>query len=87
MQSPTVVVVATLDTKGVDAAFVRDLILEKGLATLLVDVGVLGDITVTPDIGREEIAEYAGTTLAELIDTKDKGLTITTQSAGLVALV
>ena len=86
-QSPTVVVVATLDTKGIDAAFVRDLIQEKGLVTLLVDVGVLGDITVTPDIGREEIAEYAGTTLAELIDTKDKGLTITTQSAGLVALV
>ena len=86
-QAPTVVVVATLDTKGIDADFVRGLIEKRGLATLLVDVGVLDDIPVTPDFTREQIAEHAGTTLAKLIATKDKGLAITTQSAGLVALV
>ncbi|MBT7953788.1 MAG: Tm-1-like ATP-binding domain-containing protein [Rhodospirillaceae bacterium] len=86
-QAPTVVVVATLDTKGIDADFVRGLIEKRGLATLLVDVGVLDDIPVTPDFTREQIAEHAGTTLAKLTATKDKGLAITTQSAGLVALV
>ncbi len=86
-QSPTVVVVATLDTKGIDAAFVRGLIEDQGLATLLIDVGILGDIPEAPDITREQIAEQAGTTLEQLIATGDKGLAITTQLKGLVALV
>lgn len=85
--SPTILVVATLDTKGLDAAFVRDRIRDWGLATLLVDVGILGDVHQTPDIGREQIAEYAGTNLEKLIADGDKGMAITTQSRGLEALV
>ncbi len=84
---PTVIIVATLDTKGIDAAFVRDLIGGQGVGTLLVDVGILGNVPVKPDIGRQDITEKAGTTLDRLIESGDKGKAITTQSEGLVALV
>src|SRR5262245_34611451 len=38
-----VVLIATLDTKGGEAEFVRDLLHAKGLETLVIDAGVLGD--------------------------------------------
>ena len=54
---PTVVLLGTLDTKGVEYAFLRDRLLEHGVDVLLVDAGV-NDPSVTPDIGREELRVY-----------------------------
>ena len=39
----TVVVVGTLDTKGEEFAFIKDLIEKEGLETLVVDYGVMGE--------------------------------------------
>ncbi len=83
----TVVVVATLDTKGKEAAFVRDQIAEWGLDTILIDPGILGRPSVTADIGRQEIAKAAGTTLDALIARGEKGYAITTQTRGLAQVV
>lgn len=65
----TVAVVATLDTKGLEAAFLREQFAARGLAARLIDVGVAG----TPqcalqdgDVFREQVAEAAGTTLEAL---------------------
>ncbi len=38
----TVAVLATLDTKGPEAAYLRDRIRERGLTPLVVDCGILG---------------------------------------------
>ena len=38
-----VVIVGALDTKGEEFRFVRDLIRMRGLETLVVDFGVMGD--------------------------------------------
>jgi uncharacterized protein (UPF0261 family) len=50
----TVVLIGALDTKGKEFAFVKDLIEQQGLKTLVIDFGVLGEPVFEPDIGRVE---------------------------------
>lgn len=83
----TVVIVATLDTKGEAVAYLRDEIASWGLDTILIDPGVLGAPTVKADITREEVAQAAGTTLQELIAQGKKGVCIAKQTEGLCAIV
>jgi uncharacterized protein (UPF0261 family) len=68
----TVVLVGALDTKGVEFAFVKDLIERAGLDTLVVDFGVIGAPTLAPDISREQVAEAGGGDLAYLASGQHK---------------
>lgn len=63
---PSVVLLGTLDTKGPEHDFVRDRLRDAGVAVTLVDVGVLGQPSVDPDVPAHEVAAAAGTTLADL---------------------
>jgi uncharacterized protein (UPF0261 family) len=79
----TVVIVATLDTKGEEAAYVRDHVAAWGLHTILIDPGILPAPTVEADISREAVAEAAGTRLEALLAHGDKAHAIATQTEGL----
>jgi uncharacterized protein (UPF0261 family) len=83
----TVVVVATLDTKGLEAAYVRDHIAAWGLNTILIDPGVLPEPTVEADISRARVAQAAGTTLEALLVRGEKGHAIAAQTEGLCNIV
>jgi uncharacterized protein (UPF0261 family) len=83
----TVVIVATLDTKGHEAAFVRDEIAAWGLHTILIDPGILAQPLVRADISREEVAKAAGTTLGALLEQGKKGVAIASQTEGLCNIV
>lgn len=83
----TVVLVATLDTKGEEAAFVRDHVAAWGLETILIDPGVLGEATVEADVSRHEVAQAAGTTLQVLLAQGQKGVAIGKQTEGLCSIV
>lgn len=85
--SRTVVVVATLDTKGAEAAYVRDQIAAWGLNTILVDPGVLSEPSIEADISRHEVAEAAGATLEALLARGEKAVAIGTQTEGLCNIV
>ena len=52
---PVVLVVGTLDTKGTELRFIRDIIAESGLRTRLVDVSTSGK-HATSDVSAQEIA-------------------------------
>ena len=52
---PAVLVVGTLDTKGAELRFIRDIIAESGLRTRLVDVSTSGKLS-TCDVPAQEIA-------------------------------
>ena len=56
-----IAVLATLDTKGAEAAFLREQIEALGGQALLIDMGVLGRPGTPPDITREEVASAGGT--------------------------
>ncbi len=82
-----VVLVGALDTKGEEFRFVRDLIRARGLETVVVNFGVMGEPSFQPDITADEVAEAGGHSLVELRSGKDKALAMETMQAGLAAVV
>jgi uncharacterized protein (UPF0261 family) len=57
---PTVAIIATLDTKGEEVSYLRDLIHQDECSTIVMDVGTLNPPTITPDISRTQVIEAAG---------------------------
>ena len=57
----TIAIVATLDTKGEEAKYLKEQIERKGKKTLIIDDGMRGaPLAVKPDITQETVAEAAG---------------------------
>ena len=62
-QVMNIVVIATLDTKGEEAGFIRDRIAEKGHTPIVVDPGSTGAPMIAADVSREEVALAGGESL------------------------
>lgn len=72
--SKSVLIVATLDTKGPEAAYIRDGLNRLGIKTTVIDTGILGEpLGITPDISHEELANFGGVTLSELQNSGTRG--------------
>lgn len=56
----TVVLVGTLDTKGVEYAYVKQCVLDTGCGVIVVDTGVLGEPIFLPDISARQVARMGG---------------------------
>src|SRR5687768_15586856 len=82
-----VVLIGTLDTKGTEFQFVRDLLQQAGVATLVIDAGVLQPPAFTPDVPREEVYRAAGTTLQEVVRAADRGRAVETAARGVAKLI
>jgi len=83
----TVYVLATLDTKGVEAAFVRDQLSALKVPAKIVDTGCIGTPAVQADISREEVFQLAGTSLAAMRDRNDRGEAVKTAAKGVTRLI
>jgi uncharacterized protein (UPF0261 family) len=81
-----VILIGTLDTKGVEFQFVRDLLTEAGLASLVIDAGVLKPPHFPPDISREEVFAAAGTSLAAVREAGDRGRAIEAAVRGVARI-
>lgn len=77
----------TLDTKGHEIAFVRDLLQDYGVSTCVVDAGCLGDPAIAADITREELFSEAGTSLATLREQNDRGQAVAAAATGAANLI
>jgi uncharacterized protein (UPF0261 family) len=81
----TLLIIATLDTKGREAAYVKDCVQKLGIRPLLMDVGTLGDPLLTPDIRRADLAEAAGYDLGPFVKVRDRsGAVRAVQEGGAV---
>ena len=65
-------IIATLDTKGREAAYVKDCVQECDVNPMLMDIGIIGDPLAPPDFTRQEIAAAAGYTLHQFIKNGDR---------------
>jgi uncharacterized protein (UPF0261 family) len=83
----SVVLIGTLDTKGAECRHLRNLLHEAGLETLVLDAGVLSPPAFPPDISAEEVYAAAGTSLAEVRRTADRGRAIEAAMRGVTQLV
>jgi uncharacterized protein (UPF0261 family) len=82
MSKPVVVILGTLDTKGLEYGFVRDLLLGQGVEVLVIDCGVLGSPLIEPEISGDDVAAAAGTTLEALRSQGDRAAAIEAMATG-----
>jgi len=82
-----VVLLGTLDTKGDEYAFLRSLLREHGVETILVDTGVLGEPRTPPDVTREDVAQAAGADVRALAGAGDRGAAVETMARGAAEIV
>jgi uncharacterized protein (UPF0261 family) len=82
----TVLLIGTLDTKGTEYGFVRDLIRARDVNTLVMDLGTLDEPSFIADISAEEIARRGGSTLAAIRERKDRGEAVNIMLAGARAM-
>ena len=83
----TIALIGALDTKGADFAFVKGQIEGRGHTALLIDVGVVGEPGIEPDVPAERVAEAGGVGLAELREKGDKALAMETMTTGIAVVV
>jgi uncharacterized protein (UPF0261 family) len=83
----TVVLVGTLDTKGVEYAFLRERLLERGVEVVVVDAGVHAPVGLAADVSRAEVARAAGADTAVLAAGGDRGAAVTAMGAGAEAVI
>src|SRR5262245_49154572 len=82
-----VYLIATLDTKGIEAAFVRDQLAALGVPALLIDAGCQGTPATNADISRNEVFAAAGTSLAEMQRHGDRGVAVTNAAKGVAEII
>ena len=70
----TVLLIATFDTKGQEALYLKQCIEAQGVGVLVMDAGILGSPHTEECILREEVAHRGGMSLQEAVATKDKRL-------------
>lgn len=78
----TILLIGTMDTKGREFAYIRDLIQARGHKTLVVDVGVAGDPALAPDVDADRVARAGGSSLAELRRQGDRGAAMEVMTRG-----
>lgn len=83
----TVAIAMACDTKGEEARFLKEKIIEFGADALLIDVGIRGTAKgVVPDITRWQLAEqYGRTTMETVCSMKSRGEAMDMVNASLTA--
>ncbi len=80
----TVLLIGTLDTKGSEIAYVRDKLHSLGVATLVLDAGIMGEpLDIVPDIPHEQVAKAAASTIDWLRNVGSRPAAIAEMTKGV----
>jgi uncharacterized protein (UPF0261 family) len=77
-----VVLLGTLDTKGREYAYLRELLAGLGVDVTVVDAGTNDPVGLVPDVSHDEVARAAGADVAALAAAGDRGAAVTAMAAG-----
>src|SRR5690554_3835552 len=83
----TIALIAALDTKGKDFAFVKEALAGRGSEVLVIDTGVMGEPKLAPDVAAAEVAQAGGTELQALREQADRGKAIEVMTRGIAEVV
>src|SRR5439155_8167657 len=87
MSQKAIVILATLDSKGREAQFLREQIAARGHKVLLVDTGVIGTPGTPADVTRQEVALAGGKRLEHLLENPDRELAAPVMAEGATKIV
>ena len=76
-----VAIVGTLDTKE-QRLYLRNLLQDAGVKTLVIDVGSLGTPGIVADVTREQVFTADGTSLKAIQQAADRGKAVTRAAEG-----
>lgn len=79
--------IATLDTKGREAAFLREQLTALGCAVTVVDAGCAEPPHFAPDISREEVFAAADADYIAVLNKRDRGAAVTLAARGASVLL
>jgi uncharacterized protein (UPF0261 family) len=82
----TVLLIGTLDTKGVEYAYLRDRLRAHGVDVLLADAGVHAPVGVQPDLSRADVAAETGADPDALAQVGDRGAAVHAMAEAAAAL-
>lgn len=83
----TVCIVGTMDTKGVEFAFIKAQIESTGVSTCVINTGILGEPQLVSDVSAAEVAQAGGSSLQALRDEGDRGNSVAVMARGAAVLV
>ncbi|MFO0947726.1 MAG: Tm-1-like ATP-binding domain-containing protein [Planctomycetota bacterium] len=81
-----VLLIGTLDTKGLEIGFVRECLQRQGIESMVLDAGVMGPPSIPADIPREMVFEASGKKLASIQEAGDRGDAIEASARGAEAI-
>lgn len=87
MSGKTVVVLATLDTKGPEAQYLRECIEQRGQRALVIDTGVVGRPLAAADVPRERVAAAGGQSLDDMLQAPSREAAAPVMAAGATKIV
>lgn len=87
MKNKNIAIIGTLDTKGKEFEFLKSIIENQGLETIVIDTGIINPPYFKADISREEVAKKAGTSLDSLISKNDRGYAVNKMAVGVKNIV
>ena len=82
----SVLLIATLDTKGPETRYVRDQLRSAGLEVSVVDAGILGLPEFPPDIPRKAVFAATGKSLEAVRKRNDRGSAVALAAKGVAKL-
>ena len=85
--SKVIAVLATLDTKGQEAQFIREQLQKLGSSALLFDLGIISEPGTSADITREAIATAGGTPLDEILQNASREAATPVMAAGATEIL
>jgi uncharacterized protein (UPF0261 family) len=86
-KAKTIAILATLDTKGAEAQYLREQLERLGSRALVVDMGVVGEPASSADATRGEVATLGGTPLTELLQDPSRDAAAPVMVAGAISLL
>ena len=87
MGGKSIAVLATLDTKGQEAEYLREQIAQLGHKAVVVDTGVVGQPAAKADVTREEVARAGGSSLSELLNDPSREVAAPVMAEGAKHIV
>jgi uncharacterized protein (UPF0261 family) len=83
----SVYLLATLDTKGREALYLRDELRRLGIEVTVVDVGSIGQPSFSPDVTRDAVYAASGENLARIFEARDRGEAVRQAARGAAQLL
>ena len=87
LRTPAIYAVATMDSKGVELAFVAERFSDTGIPVVTVDVGTLGAPAARPDVARDLVAAHHPDGKAAVLSQTDRGRAVEAMSVALRAFL